>query len=1432
MVPPEPVRPRDDIPPAHRIVRPLSFLVALLLIVSALGTVAVYSPGAAGTPVGSSLSVLSGPPPVFGPPPAGLAAFVPIHLTAARSPVPAGTDVNVTVDFSLYQSLLDANLTNVIFLYPNGTAIPAWLESNASSASTDSQVWLNLSAPIALGGSQTVLLGILPMGDYNLGDNNDWGEAPSLSVVGAGPNGYGRFDNGARVFPAYVNGNSPASDFILVNVSLATSQPVSDGAITINASAVTMTNPAGGEGYWLLQKRLSNSPLVVESSFRNVDPSSSAGVAGVCIPHFHGPNINASADDHNGYFGTLTYLTETKHGLEVNQTSGLGSSSSSWAYAGLYYNSSAGGTNFTARNSPNLYSGGSVGTLNYTRDANPLNSTSTVQPCGLSTVSVGFPSMDLNLNWVRARYLPPGGNLPTVQIGALHLPSILVQPASAVNGTHVWFNGTGYLPGAALSTNFSGWFDRSVAPVNCPSTVNSTGGFVCTYRVGGGLPQGAYSFNATSAPGLKATATLTVGPSIDPSPTVAHNGTTVVFSASGYARGSVLSVAFSGAYYVHEGQPSCPSTTNQVGSFVCSWTLLAYPVGSYTLSVHDSQGNHAQATVPVTATLTAVPSGGSYPTSLRLVGYGFTANSSVSVTWPAAWTFSSPPCQGLPTDTNGNFTCGPVTVPPVGPGTYQINATDVSGVKAITTFSVGTSLRANPSSVPVGGSVTFNGTGFAPGATAQVSWTSGSACSGTVLPNGNFSCAFSVPVTPGGSYLFTASDGTETASVSVTVVPSVSLGAYLGYDFSNVSLLAQGFVAGESVTAYYEGVYEQDPSVAPVPVCSGTTATNGSFVCPWMVPALAIAGLGYLEVVGGSGDHAHPANAFQVRPTLSVDNSTVAPGQNLTFRGTGFPQSYNPSGGVTLTPVTVSGGPGDLLLCSSNVGVLATVATFHCGPTSLPVGASGNYTMLASESSTVVNALLSAELGFTVYENITVSATVQVELTSTLAASLLATPGVAEAGMPVLFSGQGSLGAPPYAYAWSFGDGGTSSEIDPSHTYATPGTYQVTLTVTDSLGSEVTRSLSLVVEPILGLSPVLASAILLETGEPLTLTTSSSGGVGPIAFAWSGLPTGCAPADSPTLLCTPTTPGTSLIQVNATDADGRLAVASPVTVRVVEALATPQISASSTHVEAGTPFLLAAAPQAGSGPYSYAWQGLPPGCAATDLPELSCIAPSQAGFYNVSVTVTDALGASASSSPLEIELAAPLALSVSVSPATAVLNGSATFQASAQGGFPGYQFLWMLNGSLVQQGSGATYTLSDLKGGTDQVQVEVTDAQGAHVTSPVLSLTVPSPPPRPAPAPVPPSPPVISTTSGFPLSWFEGLIALLVLLLVLVGAVLVLSLRRKPGNESRPPVPEAARPAPPAPEPPVPVAAPVSAAAPVPPADYDEDAEPVGPSRD
>ena len=70
-----------------------------------------------------------------------------------------------------------------------------------------------------------------------------------------------------------------------------------------------------------------------------------------------------------------------------------------------------------------------------------------------------------------------------------------------------------------------------------------------------------------------------------------------------------------------------------------------------------------------------------------------------------------------------------------------------------------------------------------------------------------------------------------------------------------------------------------------------------------------------------------------------------------------------------------------------------------------------------------------------------------------------------QAPLPVQFASTAtdSDGDTPVTYAWSFGDGATSDQPDPNHTYTAPGKYVVSLTATDARGARTTRTLEVTV---------------------------------------------------------------------------------------------------------------------------------------------------------------------------------------------------------------------------------------------------------------------------------------------------------------------------------------------------------------------------------
>jgi PKD repeat protein len=64
----------------------------------------------------------------------------------------------------------------------------------------------------------------------------------------------------------------------------------------------------------------------------------------------------------------------------------------------------------------------------------------------------------------------------------------------------------------------------------------------------------------------------------------------------------------------------------------------------------------------------------------------------------------------------------------------------------------------------------------------------------------------------------------------------------------------------------------------------------------------------------------------------------------------------------------------------------------------------------------------------------------------------------------VHFTGSVYGGHPDFSWYWEFGDTTTSTEQNPTHTYAATGTYTVTLSVTDGSGSVVTDETQAVIE--------------------------------------------------------------------------------------------------------------------------------------------------------------------------------------------------------------------------------------------------------------------------------------------------------------------------------------------------------------------------------
>jgi len=108
-------------------------------------------------------------------------------------------------------------------------------------------------------------------------------------------------------------------------------------------------------------------------------------------------------------------------------------------------------------------------------------------------------------------------------------------------------------------------------------------------------------------------------------------------------------------------------------------------------------------------------------------------------------------------------------------------------------------------------------------------------------------------------------------------------------------------------------------------------------------------------------------------------------------------------------------------------------------------------------------------------------------------ASVAASPRSGTAPLAVVFSGSGSDPDGTIAsYSWTFGDGGTSTQQSPSHTYSVAGNFTATLTVRDNAGATGSASVGIAVSSA-GNQPPSASA----QASPLS-------GAAPLLVAFTG----------------------------------------------------------------------------------------------------------------------------------------------------------------------------------------------------------------------------------------------------------------------------------------------------------------------------------------
>jgi hypothetical protein len=865
--------------------------------------------------------------------------------------------------------------------------------------------------------------------------------------------------------------------------------------------------------------------------------------------------------------------------------------------------------------------------------------------------------------------------------------ALALTPSFGPPGTAIVFHGTGFAASSSTTVTSS----PSLGAI-CVNTTLANGNFTCSYTIPLGTSGGNYTFTATDSAPHNASAPFTVS-FLHASPTTAIVGTIVTFTGAGFNPGVTYTVTWRG------GSAVCSGVTTVNGTIAnCTFRLTATAAGPYTFKAQDRTGLAASTVVTVIPAVSATPTSGPVGTVIALQGTGFAANSTITVTG-----IGSAMCS-TGTNTVGSFSSCNITIPSgTAAGTYTLTAKDGSGNTATVSVDVTPTLTDSPSGGPAGTTVTFTGSGYAPGSPITVVWTAGTICSATTNASGGFTCSPKIPLgTAGGAYLFTATDSAPHSASTMFTVTFVASSPSSGVAGTMIAFSGGGFHASSPVSVTWSSGA----------ACSGTSNVSGGFGCSFMIPTSTSLGLYTFTAKDGSGSSANTSFDVLGTPSVSVplgSRTSADINQSVTFNTT----ATGGSGRYSTYTWTES---------SANLGcTLVNAAKITCTPRAV-----GNYTVTVNVTDS--NGITSPSV---------TSATVEVFTDPTLS-PVFATRTAADVGQAVAFNVTAIGGTHVYStYTWTVSSSGIGCTIVNANAIdcvpTANGSYTVSVFVRDSNGvsSSLVTSARVTVSLAPTVLPPTANHPSVDIGQAVTFSVTTTPGAGGLKYVWNELPTNCS-STLGSFSCTPSAANASLtITVTVTDANGFSVTSGPLAFTVYKdpAVSTPFPVRSKPYDVGQTVTFNVTISSVGSGGLKYTWVGLPKGCTAANASSITC--PSlQDGTTNVTVQVVDTNGVTVTSRALEFTVFKDPSVSTPhPSRSSADVGQTLTLTVTVTNGAGSPSYLWSgLPAGCIAANASSISCPSLTTADPYSTMVMVTDASGFTNTSAALGFTVDSDP--------------------------------------------------------------------------------------------------------
>jgi len=260
----------------------------------------------------------------------------------------------------------------------------------------------------------------------------------------------------------------------------------------------------------------------------------------------------------------------------------------------------------------------------------------------------------------------------------------------------------------------------------------------------------------------------------------------------------------------------------------------------------------------------------------------------------------------------------------------------------------------------------------------------------------------------------------------------------------------------------------------------------------------------------------------------------------------------------------------------------------------------------------------------------------------------------------------------------------------------------------------------------LGVSAPVSNRSVSDVGQSIRLNVTITGGAGLYRRTWFGLPTGCASANTSSVVCHPTLSGSYTVSVRVRDAVGSIVWSVTTTVQVYAKLTAIGIAFANGINEGTVPWnaTLIATWIGGSPPFVFSWDfgdGSPDG-SGNPVAHVY----QKLGSFIVTALVIDAAGQSVRFGGEKAITANRLVVRLNESSSTVTLGSRVTLWAEPTGGFPWYAYVWTGLPSTCPTTNASSLNCSLNADGTYLISVHVMDAIGDTAGNSTSILVIPT----------------------------------------------------------------------------------------------------------